>query len=242
MASVSLENVAKSYGARKALQDITLKIEDGEFFALLGPSGCGKTTLLRLIAGFLSPDAGRILIADKDMQQVPPHKRDVAFVFQNYALWPHMSVAQNVMFGLEMHGLAKAEREAIAEKALAMVEMQGFWDRRPNQLSGGEQQRVALARALALRPAAMLLDEPLSSLDTKLRAQLRQVIMRLHEETKLTMIYVTHDQREALAMADRIAVLNGGRLCQVGTADELCRRPLSPFVAEFLCLEPLQNQ
>lgn len=234
MAGLVLKNLGKCFGPVAALAEVNLDIGDGEFLALLGPSGCGKTTLLRLIAGFLEPDSGSISINSRDVSDVPAYKRNLAMVFQNYALWPHMSVGQNVMFGLEMHGVTKSSRKELAYEALAMVQMERYWERAPDQLSGGQQQRVALARALALSPDALLLDEPLSNLDLKLRSELRREIKQLHAQTKLTMLYVTHEQREALAMADRIAILNEGRLAQVGPPEALQSKPASPFVAEFL--------
>lgn len=234
MVSLSLRNIVKRFGDLVALDHVDLEIAAGELFFLLGPSGCGKTTLLRAIAGFHFPDEGSVHFDDEDVTRVPPHKRGTGMMFQSYALWPHLNVFRNVAFGLEERRLPKAEIKKRVEEALAMVHMEGLGGRKINQLSGGQQQRVALARALVIRPRCLLLDEPLSNLDAKLRVEMRGEIRRICKEFGLTAIYVTHDQKEALSMADRMAVLDAGRLAQVGTPEELYRRPLSSFVAGFV--------
>jgi iron(III) transport system ATP-binding protein len=209
-------------------------VEPGEFFALLGPSGSGKSTLLRLIAGFAEAQAGRIVIGGRDVTSVPPWKRNVGLVFQSYALWPHMSVARNVAFGLEERRLPRDEVRRRSEAALELVGLAGYGARRPSQLSGGQQQRVALARTLAVEPQVLLLDEPLSNLDAKLRVQMRRELRRLHERLGITTIFVTHDQEEAMTICDRIAVLDQGVVQQVGTPVELFDYPANPFVAQFV--------
>jgi iron(III) transport system ATP-binding protein len=226
--------VTKKFGDVTAVQDVSLRIGKGELFFLLGPSGCGKTTILRMIAGFYLPDAGRILFDDRDVSGVPPHRRNTGMVFQNYALWPHMSVFQNVEYGLSVRGAPGEERDRRVRQALEKVQMESYAERSPNQLSGGQQQRVALARALVIEPDTVLLDEPLSNLDAKLRLEMREQIRRLHAELGITMIYVTHDQKEALSMADRMAVLDAGRVAQVGDPRGLYARPASRFVAGFI--------
>jgi iron(III) transport system ATP-binding protein len=232
--SVTFESVTKILGESKAVDNLTLNVSDGELFFLLGPSGCGKTTALRLVAGFYIPDKGRILFNGKDQSRVPPHKRNTAMVFQNYALWPHMNVRNNVAYGLKMRRVAAAQKEQRVRNALEIVQMQIYAERMPNQLSGGQQQRVALARALVIEPDVVLLDEPLSNLDAQLRLEMRAQIRDIHQRIGRTMIYVTHDQAEALSMADRIAVMRHGRLVQVGTPHELYNRPESAFVAQFI--------
>jgi iron(III) transport system ATP-binding protein len=232
--SVKFDSVTKVLGHSKAVNDLTLEIKAGELFFLLGPSGCGKTTALRLAAGFYTPDKGRILFNDKDQSRVAPHKRNTGMVFQNYALWPHMDVHGNVAYGLKMRGVSDAEKRERVRHALEIVHMHAYADRRPNQLSGGQQQRVALARALVVEPDVVLLDEPLSNLDAKLRIEMRTQIKEIHRKVGRTMIYVTHDQAEALSMADRIAVMRRGCLVQVGTPHQLYNRPESAFVAEFI--------
>ena len=234
MVSISIENVVKRFGETRAVDDVTVDIAQGELFFLLGPSGCGKTTLLRMIAGFYQPDMGRIRFDDKDVSQIPPHKRNTGMVFQNYALWPHMNVRENLTFGLEMRKLAPAERKERVEKVLEIVQMSEYADRSPNQLSGGQQQRVALGRALVLEPDVVLMDEPLSNLDAKLRLEMREQIKRIHEDLGLTMVYVTHDQSEALSMADRMAIMDRGQIRQIGTPRETYNRPTSRFVAGFI--------
>ena len=233
-AGVEIERVSFGYGATRVLEDVSLSIRRGEFFAFLGPSGSGKTTLLRLVAGFGIPDSGRILIGGRDATREAPWARNVGLVFQNYALWPHMTVAQNVAFGLERRRVGRAERERRVKAALDLVGLAHLMDRRPAQLSGGQQQRVAIARTLAIEPEVLLLDEPLSNLDAGLRAGVRTELVELQRRLGLTTILVTHDQEEANAAADRMAVLNEGRVLQVGTPTELYDRPTTRFVAGFL--------
>jgi ABC-type Fe3+/spermidine/putrescine transport system ATPase subunit len=233
-ASIELANVGKLYGTHWAVRGVTLAVAPGEFFTLLGPSGCGKTTVLRMIAGFLEPDAGGIFLDGISMAGVPPWKRDLGLVFQHYALWPHLDVFEHVAFGLRERRVPPAEiRQRVAE-ALRMVGLEGLEARRPAQLSGGQQQRVALARTLVTRPRALLLDEPLSNLDARLRAQMRVELRRLHQELGITTVYVTHDQEEAMALSTRIAVLDRGEVVQVGAPADVYRRPRTRFVAEFL--------
>ena len=236
--AISIESLSMEYGTpgsgHKALDDVSLEIRDNEFFTLLGPSGCGKTTLLRLIAGFEQPSAGIIRLYGEPMQDLPPFRRPVNTVFQSYALFPHMTVAQNIGFGLEMQGKAKAEIAATVEKMLALVKLPDVGNRRADQLSGGQQQRIALARALASRPRVLLLDESLSALDMKLRKDMQIELKRLQAETGITFIFVTHDQEEALTMSDRIAVMSKGRILQVGTPNEIYERPLNRTVADFI--------
>ncbi|MBI3468841.1 MAG: ABC transporter ATP-binding protein, partial [Planctomycetes bacterium] len=234
MTAIRIEHLGKSYGSTLVLDDVSLKISSGELFFLLGPSGCGKTTLLRIIAGFVSPDRGGVYFDERLLNEVPPKDRGTGMVFQNYALWPHMTVAQNVAFGLEVRKTPRPERDERVASALALVRLSGLEPHRPTQLSGGQQQRVALARALVIRPAVLLLDEPLSNLDARLRAEMREEIRRIHDETRLTTVYVTHDQKEALSLADRMAVMHRGRVIQVGTPRELYLHPRSHFVASFL--------
>jgi iron(III) transport system ATP-binding protein len=234
MTPIRFDRVRKLYGTAVAVDGVTLDIAAGELFFLLGPSGCGKTTLLRILAGFVHPDEGNVLFGTDCITDLPPRERDAGMVFQAYALWPHMTVADNVAYGLRVRGLRRADVAERVEKALKLVRMEGFGDRRPSQLSGGQQQRVALARALVIEPRVLLLDEPLSNLDARLRDEMREEIRRLHEATGLTMVYVTHDQKEALALADRLAVMDHGRLVQVGTATEVYERPANRFVARFL--------
>ena len=232
--SVKFDSVTKILGQSRAVDNLTLEIAAGELFFLLGPSGCGKTTALRTVAGFYSPDEGRILFNAQDESRVPPHKRNTGMVFQNYALWPHMDVQSNVAYGLKMRRVPSADKEKRVKRALEIVHMLAYAERMPNQLSGGQQQRVALARALVIEPDVVLLDEPLSNLDAKLRIEMRTQIKDIHQKIGRTMIYVTHDQAEALSMADRIAVMRRGRLVQVGTPYELYTRPESAFVAQFI--------
>ncbi|WP_186420011.1 ABC transporter ATP-binding protein [Bosea sp. CS1GBMeth4] len=232
--SVAIEGVNLSYGDNHVLKDIDLAIEPGEFFAFLGPSGCGKTTLLRLIAGFNRADTGRVTIGGRDISSLPPWKRDVGMVFQSYALWPHMSVRRNVAFGLEERGVKRAEIERRVEAALDLVGLGHLAERRPSQLSGGQQQRVAVARTIAVEPKVLLLDEPLSNLDAKMRVQVRRELRDLQQRLGLTTIFVTHDQEEANTICDRIAVMNDGVVQQVGTPMELYEHPANLFVAGFL--------
>lgn len=229
-----IDGVKKSFGQVCALDGVSLDIEAGELFFLLGPSGCGKTTLLRSIAGFCEPDAGTITLGDRDITGLPPHRRDTGMVFQSYALWPHLTVRQNVSFGLEMRRLSSSQIAGRTTEALELVHMADKAEARPNELSGGQQQRVALARALAVRPQCLLLDEPLSNLDAKLRLEMRGEIRRICKASGLTAVYVTHDQKEALSIADRLAVLNGGRVEQIGAPHEVYRHPCSAFVAGFI--------
>ncbi|MCW0210770.1 MAG: ABC transporter ATP-binding protein [Achromobacter sp.] len=234
MAKVSIENIRKQFGAAVAVSDFSLEIAEGELVAFLGPSGCGKTTTLRMIAGFIAPTAGRIRIGETDVTRLPVHKRDTGMVFQRYALFPHMTVAENVAFGLEMHKIPKADRDGKIRRVLDMVRMSELRDRYPRQLSGGQQQRVAIARALAIEPKVFLLDEPLSNLDAKLRVEVREEIHALQRRLGLTTVFVTHDQEEALAIADRMAIMHDGIVQQVGTPDTLYERPANLFVADFL--------
>ncbi|PYM12766.1 MAG: spermidine/putrescine ABC transporter ATP-binding protein [Verrucomicrobia bacterium] len=234
MMRVSIQNLGKKFGDTPVLKNVSLEVHDQELFFLLGPSGCGKTTLLRLIAGFYQPDAGQLFFGDKPMNRVPPHQRNTGMVFQNYALWPHMTVAANVAYGLEVRGLSAAEKKQRVTEALAIVQMERFADRAPNQLSGGQQQRVALARALVIRPDVLLLDEPLSNLDAKLRLEMREEIRRIHSQTRITTIYVTHDQKEALSLADRLAVMREGVIEQLADPRTVYRAPANRFVADFI--------
>src|SRR5687768_2984893 len=234
MISIRIQQLTKRFGAVTALQHLDLTIEPGELFFLLGPSGCGKTTLLRSLAGFYIPDEGRILFGEEDVTRLAPHKRNTGMMFQSYALWPHMSVAENVAFGLEERKVPKPEIKRRVHEALESVRMEQYAERRPNQLSGGQQQRVALARALVIRPRCLLLDEPLSNLDAKLRLETRTEIRRVCKEFKLTTVYVTHDQKEALSIADRMAILEGGHILQVGTPREVYKRPTGKTVAHFI--------
>ncbi len=234
MVSLSFQNISKRFDKTVVVPDLTLEIAEGELFFLLGPSGCGKTTCLRMVAGFYQPDGGQLLFGSRPMNHVPPHQRNTGMVFQNYALWPHLSVKGNVEYGLKVRKIAKPEREKRVQDALEMVRLGSLGDRYPSQLSGGQQQRVALARALVIRPDVLLLDEPLSNLDAQLRLEMRAEIKRLHHETGTTALYVTHDQEEALSIADRVAVLKDGLLMQVGAPRDLYRHPGNRFVAEFI--------
>jgi spermidine/putrescine transport system ATP-binding protein len=238
---VVLVDLVKRFADVTAVAGINLQMPPGEFFSLLGPSGCGKTTTLRLIAGFERPDEGQILLDGVDMAQTPPHKRHVNTVFQNYALFPHLTVADNVAFGLRYKGVSKQEARSRVGEALELVRLTGFERRRPSQLSGGQQQRVALARALVLNPEVLLLDEPLGALDAKLRKQLQIELKALQEEVGITFIYVTHDQEEALTMSDRLAVMSNGRVEQVGTPSEVYEEPGTAYVADFLGVSNLMD-
>ncbi len=234
MTSLRLTNLKKSFDKTVAVEDVSLEVPSGSLFFLLGSSGCGKTTILRMIAGFVHPTAGRIQFGDRDVTNLAPEKRNAGMVFQNYALWPHMTVSQNVGFALDVRRMPESEKRKRIGESLELVRMSQFADRVPNQLSGGQQQRVALARAIAFRPDLLLLDEPLSNLDAKLRLEMRAEIRRISNELRITMVYVTHDQQEALSLADQVAVMNGGRLEQLGSPSEIYRRPRTRFVAEFI--------
>jgi spermidine/putrescine transport system ATP-binding protein len=235
--AVSVQNIRKAYGDVLAVRDVSLEVKAGEFLTLLGPSGCGKTTLLRLLAGFESPDAGRVLISGRDVVDLPPYRRPVNTVFQQYALFPHRTVAGNVAFGLEGQGLTKAQLAEKVVKALDMVRLPGFGDRRVQQLSGGQKQRVALARAVVLEPEVLLLDEPMAALDLKLRKEMQVEVKNLQERLQTTFIFVTHDQDEALIMSDRIAVMNQGRIEQLDRPEALYEKPHTRFVADFLAVK-----
>jgi iron(III) transport system ATP-binding protein len=234
MVSIQIKGLTKRFGDITVLDDIELRVEAGEMFFLLGPSGCGKTTLLRHIAGFHAPDAGSVWFGEEDVTRLPPHRRGTAMMFQSYALWPHLTVAENVAFGLEERQRPRAEIARRVREALAVAQLDGLGERRIQQLSGGQQQRVALARALVVRPHCLLLDEPLSNLDAQLRLDMRLEIRRICKEFGLTSVYVTHDQEEALSMADRLAVMVSGRLAQVGTPLEVYRDPVNRRVAAFI--------
>jgi len=234
MISIQVKQLTKHFGPVVALHGLDLTINPGELFFLLGPSGCGKTTLLRSLAGFLIPEEGRIFFGDEDVTRLEPHKRNTGMMFQSYALWPHLSVAQNIAFGLEERKVPRPEIKQRVDEALASVRMEAHAERKPNQLSGGQQQRVALARALVVRPRCLLLDEPLSNLDAKLRLEMRAEIRRVCKEFQLTTVYVTHDQKEALSIADRMAIMENGRILQIGSPQEVYRRPRKKVVANFI--------
>lgn len=237
---LKLENLVKEFpersgkGTVRAVDSISLDIISGEFLTLLGPSGCGKTTTLRLIAGFETPTHGHILLDGRDITPLPPNRRDMALVFQNYALFPHMSVFDNVAYGLQTRGMSRADIKRKVDESLALMSLEGLGDRRPNQLSGGQQQRVALARSLVMEPRILLFDEPLSNLDAKLRVQMRSEIHSLQRRLNITSIYVTHDQIEAMALSDRVVVMNRGRIEQIGAPEEIYRYPATRFVADFI--------
>jgi spermidine/putrescine ABC transporter ATP-binding subunit len=231
---VELRRLSKRFRDHAAVVDLSLQVRRGEFFTLLGPSGCGKTTTLRMIAGLVEPDAGEILFDGRPVTRTPPWRRNIGMVFQHYALWPHMTVFENVAFGLVERGVPRREVARRVEEALALVGLAGAGGRLPSQLSGGQQQRVALARAVVVRPALLLLDEPLSNLDARLRVQMRAELVRLQRQLGITTIYVTHDQEEALMLSTRIAVMSQGRLVQLGTPQDVYERPADPFVADFL--------
>jgi putative spermidine/putrescine transport system ATP-binding protein len=232
--AVNFQNVSRHFGQVRAVDGVTLDIEEGEFFAMLGPSGSGKTTCLRLIAGFDQPSTGHIRIFGEIADGLPPYRRNVNTVFQDYALFPHMTVGANVAYGLMIKGMPRSEREQKAREALSLVKLNGFEQRRPGQLSGGQRQRVALARALVNKPRVLLLDEPLGALDLKLREQMQEELRALHHDLGITFVFVTHDQGEALSMADRVAIFNEGRIVQIGTPSEVYERPHSRFVASFV--------
>jgi putative spermidine/putrescine transport system ATP-binding protein len=231
---LTLDNLTKTYGAVTVVDGVSLDVAQGEFLSLLGPSGCGTTTTLRMIAGFVAPTAGTIALAGQSIAALPPYRRGMGVVFQNYALFPHLNVFDNIVFGLQMARVAKTEATKRVARALALVRLEGFGRRRIRELSCGQQQRVALARALVIEPTVLLLDEPLSNLDAKLREELRHEIREIQRELGITSLFVTHDQVEALTMSDRIAVLNAGRIEQIGTPEDVYERPASRFVAEFI--------
>lgn len=234
MKSVKLDHVTKRFGTARGVENINIHIKSGEFFTFLGPSGCGKTTTLRMIAGFYFPTEGKIYFDDQDVTMIKPNKRNIGMVFQNYALFPHMTVFENIAFGLEVRKLPKAVIKEKVEKAQKLVHLEGYGSRKITELSGGQQQRVALARALVIEPDILLLDEPLSNLDAKLREETRVEIKRLQVELGITTIYVTHDQHEAMALSDRIMVMNEGRVQQIGTPQEIYNRPVNHFVSSFI--------
>jgi spermidine/putrescine transport system ATP-binding protein len=231
---ISLRDVSKSFGSVKAVRDVSVDIREGEFFSLLGPSGCGKTTTLRMIGGFEQPDEGQVLLRGDDVTYTPPNRRNVNMVFQHYALFPHMSVGDNIAFGMRLKKVGKGEQRDRVNEMLRIVRLEGLEKRRPAQLSGGQQQRVALARALVNRPAALLLDEPLGALDVKLRKQMQLELKRIQSELGTTFVYVTHDQEEALAMSDRIGVMNNGIVEQIGSPREIYEHPTTAFCADFI--------
>ena len=231
---VIIRDAVKRYGDFTALHGVSVHIKEGEFFTLLGPSGCGKTTLLRMIAGFNSIEGGDFFFGDKRINDVPAHKRDIGMVFQNYAIFPHLTVEENVAYGLKARGVAKGEIARRVAEALELVQILPLAKRKPSELSGGQQQRVALARAFVIEPSVLLMDEPLSNLDAKLRVQMRSIIKKLQRRLGITTIYVTHDQEEALAISDRIAVMNQGHVMQIGTPRDIYAKPENPFVAGFI--------
>ena len=237
--NIELHDLVKRFGSLEAVSHVSLVIHDGELFTLLGPSGCGKTTILRLIGGFHQPDHGKIAFGGKDVTWIPPYERNIGMVFQNYALWPHMTIFDNIGYGLKLKHIPKGEIRDKVSHALKLVNLEGLEKRYPGQLSGGQQQRVALARALVLNPDVLLLDEPLSNLDAKIRLQVRAEIRKLQKELAITTIYVTHDQEEALTLSDRIAVIAHGKLQQIGTPWDLYERPANPFVADFIGINNL---
>jgi putative spermidine/putrescine transport system ATP-binding protein len=232
--AIQLKNLTKKFGDVTAVSGVDLEIAEGEFFSMLGPSGSGKTTVLRMIAGFETPTSGEIFLFGQDVSNKPPFERDVNTVFQDYALFPHMSVLQNVEYGLTIRGIKKAEREKLAKEALALVRLEGMEQRKPSQLSGGQRQRVALARSIVVKPKVLLLDEPLGALDLKLREQMQVELKQIQRELGITFIFVTHDQDEALSLSDRIAVFNKGAIVQLGTPQEIYNNPVNHFVAEFV--------
>ena len=239
--NIKLESLTKRFDDVTAVDDISVEIREGEFFSLLGPSGCGKTTTLRMVAGFEPPTTGKILLDGTDVGNWPPHRRNVNTVFQSYALFPFLTVAENVAFGMKYKSVPKSERDQRVAEALELVQLSGYEKRRPNQLSGGQQQRVALARALVLRPSVLLLDEPLGALDAKLRRTLQVELGALQEQVGITFLYVTHDQEEALTMSNRLAVMNHGRIVQIGTPEEVYSEPADAYVADFLGVSNLMD-
>ena len=234
MPALRLERIVKKYGKVMAVDGLSLEVRDGELLTLLGPSGCGKTTVLRCVSGFVRPDSGEIYLGERKITEIAPQKRGIGLVFQNYALWPHMTVFRNLAFGLEIKNLSKNDIYQRVEHALSLVQLEGLGERFPRQLSGGQQQRVALARALVLEPDILLLDEPLSNLDALLREQMRFEIGQIHKQAGITTIYVTHDQTEAMVISDRIAVLEKGRIMQLGSPSEVYSKPANKFVAGFM--------
>ena len=232
--SVIFDNVSKNFGDFKAIKQASFTVNEGEFFTLLGPSGCGKTTLLRMVAGFNPIDSGKIYFGDKIINNIPAHKRNIGMVFQNYAIFPHMTVFENVAYGLKARGISSSEINKKVAEALAMVRMEKLKDRSPQQLSGGQQQRIALARAIVIRPGALLMDEPLSNLDAKLRVEMRTTIKKLQQNLGITTIYVTHDQEEALAVSDRIGIMKDGVIQQIDTPEVIYKNPANAFVANFI--------
>ena len=236
---IQLKDIVKRFGTLEAVNHVSLEIHDGELFTLLGPSGCGKTTILRLIGGFHKPDQGEIFFGGKTVTGIPPYERNIGMVFQNYALWPHMTISDNIAYGLKLKKFSRSEINEKVSSVLKLVNLTGLGNRYPGQLSGGQQQRVALARALVLNPDVLLLDEPLSNLDAKIRLQVRAEIRKLQKELAITTIYVTHDQEEALTLSDRIAVINVGKLQQIGSPRDLYQRPENPFVADFIGINNL---
>jgi len=234
MVSVKLQDVVKRFGQVTAVDHVNLEIRHGEFFTILGPSGCGKTTTLRIIAGFERPDQGRVFFNNEDITNLPAYKRNTGMVFQNYALWPHMTVFDNVAYGLKVRKVPKDEIKRRVREVLELVKLEGLEDRYPHQLSGGQQQRVALARALVIRPNVLLLDEPLSNLDAKLRVEMREELRVLQKKLGITTIYVTHDQEEAMVLSDRVAIMNQGKIYQVGTPEEIYMKPKNIFIATFI--------
>jgi ABC-type Fe3+/spermidine/putrescine transport system ATPase subunit len=234
LTAIAIDRVARAFGEVQAVRDVSVEIGDGEFFTLLGPSGCGKTTLLRMVAGFCELDRGAIRFGDRRIDTLPPHRRNTGMVFQNYAIFPNLTVGGNVAYGLRARRVPAAEIAERVQRALALVHLSGYAERWPHQLSGGQLQRVAIARALVVEPEVLLLDEPLSNLDARLRVDMRREIRQLQRALGITAIYVTHDQEEALAISDRIAVMRDGRIEQIGAAEAIYRRPVTPFVAEFM--------
>jgi ABC-type Fe3+/spermidine/putrescine transport system ATPase subunit len=237
--NIRLEDIVKRFGTLEAVSHVSVDIKDGELFTLLGPSGCGKTTILRLIGGFHKPDHGEVYFGDRAVSSLPPYERNIGMVFQNYALWPHMTIERNIAYGLKLKKFSRSEIAGKISHALKLVNLTGLENRYPGQLSGGQQQRVALARALVLNPDVLLLDEPLSNLDAKIRIQVRAEIRKLQKDLGITTIYVTHDQEEALTLSDRIAVVNLGKLQQIGSPRDLYERPENPFVADFIGINNL---
>jgi ABC-type Fe3+/spermidine/putrescine transport system ATPase subunit len=237
--NIELRDIVKRFGSLEAVSHVSIDIRAGELFTLLGPSGCGKTTILRLIAGFHKPDYGEILFGGRNVTGIPPYERNIGMVFQNYALWPHMTVFDNIAYGLKLKKVSRKDIGDKADHALGLVNLRGLENRYPGQLSGGQQQRVALARALVLNPDVLLLDEPLSNLDAKIRLQVRAEIRKLQKELAITTVYVTHDQEEALTLSDRIAVIEQGKLQQIGSPWDLYERPANPFVADFIGINNL---